>query len=350
MNVESEQRQFFGGSYYDVLGIPRTATEKDIKQAKKRLSLKYHPDINKTPEAQEIIRQINNAYDILSDPEKRSVYDRYGATAAAHHRPRERSSARHTTREPEPEARRESTREPEAEARRESEEEVKLKFIDALRRGPDFYARYIVLARAAGLTREKIAEFSESEEAKQIFLNNLISLTSLDKPTKLKEYLNDWNAQGINLNRYVNTKEVRKPLEQAAVKRIKWYTNDPKIFTEHATAWKEVGIDLKEVFKTAEVKEYLEKSAESKVTIFGDRPEKFVQFIRDWKTAGVDLSYVVNRPEVHSKILKLVMDRIPKPDSVKAFADYVQPWLNVGWKMPDEVRKILRSKPPTKRK
>jgi len=66
-------------SYYDVLGLKRDASEKEIKAAYRRLARKHHPDVNpgdKTAEAR--FKEINRAYEVLSDPEKRAKYDRYG--------------------------------------------------------------------------------------------------------------------------------------------------------------------------------------------------------------------------------------------------------------------------------
>lgn len=67
--------------YYEVLGIPRNATQEEIKKAYRRLARKYHPDFNKDPDAQEKFKEINEAYQVLSDPEKRKLYDQYGHSA-----------------------------------------------------------------------------------------------------------------------------------------------------------------------------------------------------------------------------------------------------------------------------
>ncbi len=68
--------------YYAILGVPKNATQEEIKRAYKRLARKYHPDVNKSPEAEERFKEINEAYAVLSDPEKRRVYDTYGTTGA----------------------------------------------------------------------------------------------------------------------------------------------------------------------------------------------------------------------------------------------------------------------------
>jgi len=65
--------------YYEVLEISRNADSSEIKKAYRKLALKYHPDRNQgNKEAEEQFKLINEAYQALSDPEKRSVYDRYG--------------------------------------------------------------------------------------------------------------------------------------------------------------------------------------------------------------------------------------------------------------------------------
>ena len=64
--------------YYDVLGIPRDASEEDIKKVFRKLALEYHPDRNKDEGAEGRFKEINEAYQVLSDPKKRTAYDRYG--------------------------------------------------------------------------------------------------------------------------------------------------------------------------------------------------------------------------------------------------------------------------------
>ena len=65
--------------YYEILGVPRDAAEKDIRQAYRKLAREHHPDVNFGDEAsQDRFKQINEAYSVLSDPEKRTRYDKYG--------------------------------------------------------------------------------------------------------------------------------------------------------------------------------------------------------------------------------------------------------------------------------
>jgi curved DNA-binding protein len=65
--------------YYKVLGIAKDASEEDIKKAYRKLARKYHPDLNpNNPEANKTFQQINEANEVLSDPEKRKKYDQYG--------------------------------------------------------------------------------------------------------------------------------------------------------------------------------------------------------------------------------------------------------------------------------
>lgn len=64
--------------YYEVLGVDRTADKDTLKRAFRKLAQKYHPDVNKTPEAESLFKEINEAYQVLSDDQKRAAYDRFG--------------------------------------------------------------------------------------------------------------------------------------------------------------------------------------------------------------------------------------------------------------------------------
>mgnify|MGYP002622859553 CR=1 FL=1 len=64
--------------YYEVLGISKGASEEEIKKAYRTLAKKYHPDVNKEPGAEEKFKEINEAYDVLSDPNKKARYDQFG--------------------------------------------------------------------------------------------------------------------------------------------------------------------------------------------------------------------------------------------------------------------------------
>lgn len=68
--------------YYQILGISKSASEADIKKAYRKLALQYHPDRNKgDKEAEEKFKEVNKAYEVLSDPQKRQTYDQFGAAA-----------------------------------------------------------------------------------------------------------------------------------------------------------------------------------------------------------------------------------------------------------------------------
>lgn len=68
--------------YYDVLGVSRNASAEEIKKAFRRLAFQYHPDRNKSTGAEERFKEINEAYEVLSDSEKRTAYDRFGHARA----------------------------------------------------------------------------------------------------------------------------------------------------------------------------------------------------------------------------------------------------------------------------
>ncbi|GMH13095.1 hypothetical protein Nepgr_014936 [Nepenthes gracilis] len=64
--------------YYSVLGVSKNASKSEIKSAYRKLARSYHPDVNKEPGAEQKFKEISNAYEVLSDDERRSIYDKYG--------------------------------------------------------------------------------------------------------------------------------------------------------------------------------------------------------------------------------------------------------------------------------
>jgi molecular chaperone DnaJ len=64
--------------YYEILGVTRDSDKEEIKRAYRRLARKYHPDVNKEPGSEERFKEINRAYEVLSEPETRARYDRFG--------------------------------------------------------------------------------------------------------------------------------------------------------------------------------------------------------------------------------------------------------------------------------
>lgn len=64
--------------YYQILGVPRDASADDIKKSYRRLARKYHPDLNKDAAAEDKLKEVNEAYEVLKDKEKRKAYDQFG--------------------------------------------------------------------------------------------------------------------------------------------------------------------------------------------------------------------------------------------------------------------------------
>lgn len=67
-----------GKDYYCILGIEKGASDEDIKKAYRKQALKFHPDKNKSPQAEEKFKEVAEAYEVLSDPKKREIYDQFG--------------------------------------------------------------------------------------------------------------------------------------------------------------------------------------------------------------------------------------------------------------------------------
>ncbi|MGA1647609.1 MAG: DnaJ domain-containing protein, partial [Candidatus Limnocylindrus sp.] len=64
--------------FYSILGVSKTASADDIKKAFRKAAQKHHPDVSKAPDAAAKFKELNDAYQVLSDPEQRTRYDRFG--------------------------------------------------------------------------------------------------------------------------------------------------------------------------------------------------------------------------------------------------------------------------------
>ncbi|MEV4328098.1 DnaJ domain-containing protein, partial [Microbispora rosea] len=64
--------------FYEILGVPRTADQDEIQRAYRKLARAYHPDVNKSPDAEDRFKEVSEAYEVLSDPGTRRRYDAFG--------------------------------------------------------------------------------------------------------------------------------------------------------------------------------------------------------------------------------------------------------------------------------
>src|SRR5256884_8609651 len=66
--------------FYDLLGVPRNATDEQIRSAYRKLARQYHPDVSSAPDASDQFKRITEAYEVLTDPQRRQRYDMFGST------------------------------------------------------------------------------------------------------------------------------------------------------------------------------------------------------------------------------------------------------------------------------
>lgn len=77
--VKTYETPVMGKDYYNILGVEKNATEDEIKKGYRKMALKFHPDKNKDPGAEEKFKEISEAYEVLSDKDKRAAFDRFGS-------------------------------------------------------------------------------------------------------------------------------------------------------------------------------------------------------------------------------------------------------------------------------
>jgi arsenate reductase-like glutaredoxin family protein len=375
--IPQNLRRFYSSDPYEVLGVPSTATSEEIKQVWRKVQRKFHPDVSKDPRAAEISQNINVAYDTLTnkrggtrggsrtETHRQSSPPEYGAGFGSTHR----------------ETRRERT---------EGVEEKKI--FEALRRPSDF-KRYVLNAKAGGISEEKIAELIKTEKAQGILKKEFISFVEIygkDGAEKCIAYAEEWKQLGVDVSNFVNLPEVRKILEMYAVEykveifgkenanaflnfvaswkkfgvdlsqlihtkkakkilehqaieyKIEIYgTENPNKFLEFVDSWKQAGVDLSQLVQSEKAKRFLADQAVGyKIEIYGnENPDKFLAFVREWKRAGIDLSDLVNSKKAQAFLED--QSKFKLKHNPKNFKAYVQSWIQAGWKPSPEIMSAL---------
>ena len=321
-----ENQRFYSGDPYEVLGIPRGSSKDDLDKAKKKLLRKYHPDVNKDAMASEISKLINAAYDRARDELK-------GPNAKSRTYTRQdtqRESYSHASNHHEP-----------RQEKKQTAQEQESEFYRALRMGANFYKQYIVSAKKAGLTVEKITEFIRSSEGRKIFTDELFNKVRLysDNPERVEQHILEWKDAGINISSFLKSGEVSKTLQKNALHKIRLYADNVGKFIEMNEGWKRLGINLDKVLNSDESKKILFDTIAHKVRLYED-PKKFLDLVNDWKRAGIDLSETVNLENVSRIILDLAKQKFRLYGKEKA-RQFVLSWVNAGWHASQEILEII---------
>ena len=327
-NARQDLSQFDNPDPYVVLGVDPDASIDEIKNARNKLQLKFHPDKSELPKniATEISQKINNAYDALAKFDKTQ------------------SAAQNRTAKDE----RGGEQNGKVKAQKEQRmEEVEKEFLSSLENGPGTFARWAAHAKTAGISQEKISELLRSKKAQMIIKNALTQkiMQSIYKtPDYFSLYLEEWRrATGLELElkSFLNSPEIKDfLLKRAADKILYSSTQSPDAFLEFVESWKRAGIDLAGVVRQPKVVEKLTERAISKILYYSttQSPDAFLEFVESWKRAGVNLKDLINSAEANENLKTRALAKLSAGvGSKKIFSEFVRNWTRAGWKPDKEI-------------
>ena len=181
--------------------MPRTATKKEIKNARTNLLQQFHPDVNQHPLATRISQKITGAYGALQEPQRQQPHAEPPSSPPPPPRPS-----------------------PATERKKGPEVWVRGLYT-ALRIGPRAFKIWVDAARESGYTVEKIRDLVKSEEAQKILktlFRQRAKYSWPDHPEDCIKHIQEWKEVGINMSGFVKDPEVVEALQKSAVLKIKY--------------------------------------------------------------------------------------------------------------------------------
>lgn len=313
--IPPEFKRFFSKDPYQVLGVPRTATKKEIKDARTKLLQQFHPDVNQHPLATRISQKISAAYGALQEPQRQQPHAEPPSSPPPPPRPS-----------------------PTTEKKKGPEVRVRGLYM-ALRTGPLAFKIWVDEAKEQGYAVEKIRDWVKSEEAQIILKTRFrqgIKYSWSDHPEACILHIQEWKEVGINMSGFVKDPEVVEALQKSAVLKTKYLNKDPAGFLKFTEGWKRAGVDPQTFLDLPEAKKPLEAQAVRIIKFGGENPGQFITFVNGWKAAGFNLQEVINSEESQKALGEKARIALRYVSRAK-FETFMREWMNAGWKPRQEI-------------